>query len=205
MKTLTQRRIEIIEDAIFQLKAENYLTGSYGYLKLNEELEDKVFDNKLNNKQAQNYLSSISRDKYCGVCAKGALFLSTVRKENDFKLCDLKDSHTILMNRMTQDNLFEKENLNLIEVYYESYRLGTYLVGGGWVLNYVCYGYYDTSLPGGVSLSEEKAKELCEKHNLEIKKWSEKYPSKSGVRTERLLAIFDNMVKNDGIFKPLEL
>lgn len=38
MKTLAERRIEIVKDAIAQLIAGTFKTGRYGYLKLSYEL-----------------------------------------------------------------------------------------------------------------------------------------------------------------------
>ncbi len=186
--TLTERRLAIVEDAISQLKSEKYVTGEFGYVKLPESLEEMPADT-----QVQPYLCETQES--CGVCAKGALLLSTVRQENKLVFSDL-GKHSDLIDRLTDDGLFEEHNLHLIEAYYENYRL-----------------YYDRSrgvvavdlwfclhhCPAGVLKEED-----VPVYNKDIQSFVEKYPAGlNHNRTNRLLAILENMKANKGVFKPI--
>jgi hypothetical protein len=202
MKTKSERRIEIVQDAVAQLLAQVYRTGSYGYLQLPEAVSKHRMEQP--DEQAQPLLcDAISKEKYCGVCAKGSLFLSTIRKENDLKLRNLADSHGLVMDRLTQDELFNRENLNLVEAYYENWRLYTYERADGWSVGSCCglcaYSYV------GFGFSKEQAQEFASKHNAKIAEYATKYPAKGGdERTERLIAILNNMLENEGVFEPLK-
>lgn len=198
--TKSERRIEIVKDAIAQLQAGSYITGQFGYVDLSDKLTEVKSSNGLD--QAQDYLEELSKDNKCGVCAKGSLFLSTIRKENDLQLCDLEDNHQILMKKLTSDELFDEYNLNLIEAYYENWNLSIYRTYHGWVV-LSCRCHVGVARVGS-GFSENEANEMKEKHNKEINEYSIKYPTKEcGNRTERLLAILNNMLENDGIFKPI--
>jgi len=196
--TKTERRIEIIKDAILQLETGIYKTGEYGYIyissSINTDLEDV---------QAQSYLCNLSTKEFCGVCAKGSLFLSTIRKENDFLLSDLKDNYVILMKRLNKDNLFEEENLNLIEAYYENITIyKCNLFSYGWVLHFYYCDFVVVAYLGS-RVSELEAENFAIEHNNKISKLVEQYPEGKGRdRTPRLLAILNNMLENEGVFKP---
>jgi hypothetical protein len=200
MKTKSERRIEIIQDAVAQLLAQVYRTGSYGYLQLPGELSEERQKNPDN--QAQSLLcDAISKEKYCGVCAKGSLFLSTIRKENDLKLKNLVDSHISVMDRLTQDELFNRENLNLVEAYYENWRLYPYERLDGWSVR--CYVFVCPCV--GFGFSKEQAQEFASKHNVKIAEFAKQYPAGAGdERTHRLIAILNNMLENEGVFEPLK-
>ncbi len=179
--TKAQRRVVIIKDAIQQLEAEAYLTGSYGYLKLSKSLVK--LQKQSPNGSAQYALGNLTSKEPCGVCAKGALLLSTVRKENEFDLDQLVDQHATVLARLTEDGLFDEVNLFLMECYYE-----------GWsVVSYGSGVFSVASLPSGLTLQEFK-----DHHNNKVIEYRNKYADKK----ERLLVILNNMAKHGGVFKP---
>ena len=108
MKKLTksQRRIAIVKDAIIQLQIGSYKTGDFGYLTLSDKVRkrcDKI-------ESAQEALSNIDSKSFCGICAKGSLLLSTIRKENEFDSINLVSDSSVVMNKLTTDNLFNEKN-----------------------------------------------------------------------------------------------
>jgi hypothetical protein len=202
MKTKSERRIEIINDAVAQLLAQVYRTGSYGYLKLPDAIREEQEEHPSD--QAQPLLcDKISKDDYCGVCAKGSLFLSTIRKENDLKLENLEDNHRMVMDRLTQDELFNRENLNLVEAYYEGWKLYKYQRDNGWSVLYSFGPFAYAHVGFGFSMEEAQA--FADKHNAKIAEYTAKYPAgEKDERTERLIAILNNMLENEGVFEPLK-
>lgn len=200
MKTTSERRIEIILDAISQLKAQTYRTGSFNYLKLPNNLNKQSDEHP--NDQAQPLLcNEISSEQYCGVCAKGSLFLSTIRKENDLTLESLRcASNGLIMARLTKDNLFNRLNINLVEAYYEGWELYKYNNGSnGWSVS--SFAHSGCAL-GGFGITTEQAEKFVADNNTKIAEYTSKYPSIA--RKERLIAILTNMVENDGVFEPLK-
>jgi hypothetical protein len=187
-----KRRLAVVKDAIAQLKGKCYITGNFGYVSLPGKHEKAR-----PNGQLQTFLNSTNES--CGVCAKGGLFLSLVRKENEFKNSD-DISHGTIMDRLTADGLFERENLNLVEAYYENYHLYKWEGVSGWSV-YCCGAYYFTCV--GFGFTEKEAEKLAKYHNNKMDNYAKKYPTKDGSeRTDRLLAILENMAENGGVFKP---
>lgn len=184
----TKRRLAVVKDVIAQLRAKAYLTGgNFGYVKLPGK------HNKARpNGQLKTFLNNTT--EACGICAKGGLFLSLVRKENEFKNCDSLSLDSIT-NRLTTDALFERENLNLIEAYYENYKIYEYTTSCG--LSVVCFDVCSDCSDTWVEseFSKKKAAEFAKYHNQKMSEYT--YD-----RTERLLTILKNMVENGGIFKP---
>lgn len=189
MKTMkqskAQRRIAIVKDAITQLQIGTYKTGDFGYISI-----PNVLNNKRDTiKSAQELLADDNLSQVsCGICAKGSLLLSTICKENEFDSINLVNRSSVVMERLTEDNLFEKKNLDLIEAYYE---------GAGWVVG----SYYVWSGGAGDGFSSYLK---TSGHLDNIKKFENEYPDElEGRRTKRLLAILKNMEENDGVFKPV--
>lgn len=184
--TKTERRLAIVNDAIAQVKIGMYQTGDFGYVKLPSLV------NQLDDGSAQDFL--LENNEACGICAKGALFLSAIRKENKMTIDQMlnDNSHSSIMNKLEYDNLFERENLDIVESYYEAADAP---VGGeGWRFDLYFSCLYFANAGSGAYL----------KH-LEVgEKFVKAHPRKNGSeRTTRLLAILVNMSANDGIFKPL--
>lgn len=182
--TKTQRRVAIVKDAIAQLKIGTYLTGDYGYVKLPESLQ--IVKSQSPDQSAQELLCDLAPSAPCGICAKGGLLLSIIRKENEFKIKNLVSDNVTAVKRLTVDNLFTAKNLFLMEAYYE-----------GWVVHPVGCRNYLTGV--GFGFTDKQLKE----HQVKINKLKQKYPEGDNhERNERLLAVFRNMVRNGGIFKP---
>lgn len=196
-KTKAQRRIAIVNDAIKQLELGTYVTGNNGYVNLPKSLE-KIKE-KNANKQAKAFLlKNISPKNYCDVCAKGSLFLSAIRKENDLTLGEIESSFDAMKDKLTSDGLFSEYNINLIEIYYENWKI--YLNQnnvGGWVADGYA-GSFSYPYAGVGSLLEMK--DFQEKHNKKIEEIYVQYQE----RKKRLLWILNNMKSNQGIFKPLK-
>jgi hypothetical protein len=191
-KSKAKRRLAVVKDAIAQLSSKCYITGNFGYVSLPGE------HNKARpNGQLQTFLNNTGES--CGVCAKGGLFLSLVRKENEFKNSE-DISHGSIMDRLTADGLFERENLNLVEAYYETYHLFKWQGSSGWSVYSSLAGYASAGV--GFGFTEKEAQKLVDYHNKKMDNYTTKYPAKGSERTERLLAILENMAENDGIFKP---
>lgn len=107
MKKLTkkQMRVVIAKDALTQLRAEKYAATKGIYIDDNllSSLRDTY--NKEGNICAQSSLSSL---KKCKVCAKGAIYLSTVRKFNDVKLERFCNDSTNKANEIFGETLLNK-------------------------------------------------------------------------------------------------
>lgn len=124
-------------------------------------------------------MDKIIEDTTCEVCAKGALFLSSIRKFNNFSLNEALDGGLDGKASSNVRTIFGKANADEIENYFEhdNYTFGSkvstqYDVNEGNV--------------GDLTLRD---------------KWLYMYPEDA----DRLLAIFKNALKNDGIFKPEQL
>lgn len=170
-KSKKQRRIEIIKDAMLQLKAGTFVSTPGIYVDINNDNLNNQID-LIYQDDAKKHLQDI-KPKTCKVCAKGALLVSCVRKENDMTLGDLMDAGSQdAVDRLSQDGLFKEQNLHLIERAYE-----------GWLTN---------------RLSNDEKDE----YTPLLRKFFKKYgKGRSKVSSEkRLMAIFRNMLRNDGVF-----
>ncbi len=88
--TKTQMRVVIAKDALAQLRLKKYNAqrGIYIDYDLLNTLS-KEYTKDYDDKSAQPFLKNLNN---CEVCAKGALFLSTVRKFNDVTLREFRDA-----------------------------------------------------------------------------------------------------------------
>lgn len=177
MKTKGERRIEILKDVLKQLKLNRYNATQGSYVGLPREL----YILKSENPEASAQKVLLSTIKPCKVCAKGGIFLSTIRKENKVQICDLgweenDDTHEAT-NRVK--NLFGKRNLDKIEAAFEKW---TYVNSSN--------EYYKEER--GLFADQTQVKDE------KLSKFVKRYPNK----TKRLEAIIRNAIKNNGIFKP---
>lgn len=182
-QTKQERRIAILKDAVAQLKAGTYqanrggvITGTINEMvaevvKLSHETKKLLGMDQDAKTFINNFVKTHKGKGACDVCARGALLLSTVGKENNFAFEALTDldwgsfhQTSDVDQRLTK--LFTAKQLMMMETAFEGnhneHRLGPELY------------------------------EKCIKFN-------EKYLYK-GDRTT-LLAIFNNAIKNGGIFK----
>lgn len=171
-----QERVEILKDAIAQIKAEKYkIESSRGYVSLGiDQDDDNTFLEKLadvvevlEGKKAKDvelkkYINKlVTREKPCTVCAKGAMCISAIRKVNNFSLAEgsLDDKASGYTRK-----LFGSENADKMERWFEHDYISEFAIG----------------------------------ETLRKNAFYKKYPD----ATDRLIAIFNNAIKNKGIFKP---
>ena len=111
-----EQRVVIAKDALNQLKLEKYIaqTGRYTSPNLSRELEEKA--NGDERQQAKPFL--LKTTVSCEVCAKGALFLSAIRKYNNATvnavMCD---------NMRVAENIFGKKQFDMIEACFEQWDI----------------------------------------------------------------------------------
>ncbi len=129
LTALQKKRVTIAKDALKQVQLEKYkvLSGN-GYV-VNDELEDEIntLQQEIENKgedsckvELREHLDSIlGKVQKCEVCAKGALFLSAIRKFNNFSLSDASwDGVDGEASDQTR-KIFGRKNADLIENYFE--------------------------------------------------------------------------------------
>lgn len=185
MATKKERRLAILKDAVAQIKAKTYdaTPGAVvegGIQDLIEEIKDLSADTKeilgIGNDAKSIVLKFIKNQKglgECEVCARGALLLSTVAKENKFEIDELAavcaDGGSYYENSdadMRLTALFPPTQLMMMETAFEGCHNLHHL---GEELHDKCVAYHDDAPYD---------------------------PNK------RLIAIFMNAIKNGGEFKP---
>jgi hypothetical protein len=85
--TPVEARIAIAKDAIAQIRRNKYIIRNSIYCKVNPKLvddRDQLFDRDDVGKELQSVLRT--RFENCEVCAKGGLFISAIRKFDDFRI-----------------------------------------------------------------------------------------------------------------------
>jgi len=173
-KTISERRVEIAKDALAQLLAEKYKATTGTYTRLNDDFIDEIYDLDFNQEDAKKYLLKLNPN--CEVCAKGAIFLSTIRKENNTTLAQLLKGKEYIEENAAK--IFGKENLDRMEAVFE-----------GW------FYYTDDS----EDREYTSIRQYYNTFDKEVYDFYNKYESSS---TDRLKAILENVIKNRGIFKP---
>lgn len=120
--TIEQRRIAVIKDAIKQVKQGKYtVLAQNGYVRFTQEFKGQGACEL--NVQAKPLISGNKLDiDACEVCAKGALLVSQVRRENVLTLKQLENAGA---RNGRLDALFSKTNLDNVEAYFE----GAYFEG----------------------------------------------------------------------------
>lgn len=114
-----QQRVAIAKDALLQLRNGKY-TRYVGYIESTLKM-DTALKHADDNTQLSSVLKRIHPT--CGVCARGALLLSTIRKANDILVCDMPyrklDS---LIGKRYEVKVFPRVMLEEIEVELEFER-----------------------------------------------------------------------------------
>lgn len=181
-KTKVERRLAVVKDAIKQLKGKAFYAKTGSVITIHNEAL-RIYNNP-GNAEVKPILTKLLKSKperVCSVCARGALLLSTIHKENTFTFSKLDDSDcgsfhadSIVDKRLL--HLFSAKQIALIE---EAFEVG-----------------YEEDYIG-----EEKVfntiLSIKEAHPAHI--FHDKYQSSDN---QRLLAILENIVKNKGLFKP---
>lgn len=181
------KRIEILRDAIAQIRAEKYniTPGTYvafdGDTDKDDQLEaiasacEMLEPGSSKKEKAADIINKlVTKTRPCDVCAKGALMISSIRKDPTLKLASIAEVAFTDGDVVEITDVFEQDNLNLMESYFEE---NTHHVDA------------DTIENSGKSWDEVEK---------DIDKWSRKYKQPG----DRLIAIFKNAIANDGVFKP---
>lgn len=110
-------RVEIAKDALAQVRAEKFIPSEHnGYA---------TFDQPINFEFGDELQKHLTDDRVCYGCARGALFLSIVRRHDNFKVdgtmrFDRKSIHTYCrINK--EEEFFTPQQLHAIESAYEGY------------------------------------------------------------------------------------
>lgn len=176
--TKVQRRLAVVKDAIKQIKLNKYIPISGDVV---EFLDGNIKDDISNAEDvdAKQVIKNLLKQDapVCSVCARGSLLVSIVHKENNFKLSEFNSCVGSYSASGTTDTklltLFPEKQLALMEQAFEE--------GGGdigWnALNHVY-------------LTDDEVDKCSVFHD--------KYEDE----TSRLLGIFNNAVKNKGLFRP---
>jgi hypothetical protein len=172
--TKAQKRVAIVKDALSQLRQEKISAGVMYYIRA------QIPYGTSGEVSLQKLLPKLPP---CHVCARGALFLSAVRKANQCLLQDCgyencsqhaneNDPHFLEINRKVERKFFSDEQIALIEMAYEGADIRRYF---GWNL------YKNDKAVSALSF---------------YKDW------KVYTAGDRLEAILLNLIENEGTFKP---
>jgi len=190
LTAIQEKRVTVLKDAIAQIKAEKYAvkahTGYVGRAGINPfnnydlvaaaDSCELLLGKKAEDVELNKFLDRIITPKSpCQVCAKGAMLISSIRKFNNFSLQDFVD--TDLDDLASEDgtyDIFGQENADKMEEYFEQ----------------------------NDPLLNEKGEEYDpynDNHSsCDFKQWTDDYPDSE----DRLIAIFQNAIRNKGTFKP---
>lgn len=181
-----EKRVVILKDALAQIKIGAYDVRSSNGFVVNDELEGKiillceisdVISDKGKKEEFKTFIDRmINKKKPCEVCAKGALFLSSIRKFNNVSLASLEDESLNDMADVKTRRIFGDTNADLMEEYFE-HDFDSYLA----------------------SLDDEEVKSEYYDED-EVKK--NNFAGKHRDDDSRLIAIIENAIKNKGTFKP---
>lgn len=175
--TKAEARVAIAKDALAQLRSRKYdaVGGIYVEFDKNLDLPDWGDSSTESNRKAnQQVCNLIPKMGTCTVCARGALFLSTIRKFNHFTLGDWDRSggYSDGCNRDTietvEDRYFTDKQLSLIESTFEG------------------------------EMFRKNDTELSDREYNNCINFYSKYSSDH----DRLVAILKNIIKNEGAFVP---
>jgi hypothetical protein len=154
-----KQRIAVARDVIKQVETERFLARNEGYLHIGGEdimrpsgISTQGFCKKLKN---------------CTVCAKGALFVSSIAKYNNYEVKKTVSSSKFIRSKTRED--WGRYQADLIECAYEQ----------------------STAFIKSCNLSQEDEVSRA----VSFGKKYDKAPS-------RLIAIMNNIIRNNGTFKP---
>ena len=115
LSTALEKRIILAHDIIEQIKTNKFIASKGTYIKDIKFNEGDYYDTPDNCNL--DIKSNFNKVKECKVCAIGSLFLSTIKYDNKLKFCDLE--YESAQRQSTLDNIFEPEQLYLIECAFE--------------------------------------------------------------------------------------
>lgn len=164
------KRVAIAKDVLKHIKAGSLVPNRGAYFISNEVREAQMeipYEETVE-------LQGLLQGKTCEVCAKGAIFIADIIKNDDFAVnywIDIDDGD-MMCNRL--EGIFERGQLDLIECAFE----------------------------GGI-ISDETNILRSHLENTPLADKAEKFFNKYNGDPEKVLtAIMKNIIKNDGTFKP---
>lgn len=178
-----EQRVAIAKDVIASVK-KGFYNAESTYLTLPSEVEMKVWTTdslthdaiptKLGERDVQSHFNEMNG---CTVCGVGSCLVSLVKFTNNVNFFDLLQGDSDIWKRLTK--YFSLSQLHMIEAIFEDNS-----------------GYGTTkAISLGYSPSEKIAEELNQCRATLL------YPFE---KNERLIAIMNNIVRNNGTFKPKE-
>ncbi len=110
--TKAERRVAVARDALRQVEAKKLIAEAGTYIYFGRAIPQDAVKNE---KAFQRFV----RDEKCHVCARGALFISTVRKEDSF--APSESNHYVRRSEFDPRlmELFSEGQLKLIENFFE--------------------------------------------------------------------------------------
>lgn len=177
-----EKRVAVAEDVIAQIKAEVYTPESGTYVRF-EHTSKAVEKGYYSLGDLYAKPADLMMDEgmlNCNVCAKGAMFLSHIRKDSDectvSQAADGGDEQ-IIENRLT--DLFSEEQLDLIEAAFET------------------EAHHYTDDHG----TDDDFNEDGDPKRGTIGAKAERFGDKYSTDQRRLMAIMRNIIRNKGTFK----
>lgn len=181
-----KQRIAVAKDVIAQIKAKRYKPAHKGYVKFldgNFDIIDAAKDT------SEDLQTCIPKLKECAVCARGAIFLSTVKIDNSFSVDNVN---------YTWNGVYEVEEEDIEERLKLIFGDQQYLIEyafEGWDSSGQFANQFQDSSGHFLSNTLEMLYDDLESTAVAFHK---KYKSPS----DRVIAIMENIIKNDGLFKP---
>lgn len=180
--TKAEKRVAIAKDVLAQIKCENYVPRSGVYVDINptrKAMDKGLYIDSLSQRPADLMLEEGLVT--CTVCAKGAMFMSHIRKDSDTcSVSDAKegDSEDNIEERLT--DIFDEKQLDMIEAAFES-------DGAFYADNHVG-NFEKEDWDGNITYIGKAGK---------AERFGEKYSDDQ----RRLVGIMKNIIKNEGTFK----
>ena len=177
--TKAQKRVMIAKDVLAQIKAKRYFAESGEWVKPLWSDDQKSIDIKLDPNSSIKDAFKSKAINSCQVCALGGLFMSCTNLNNNTTVQDMKTEY--YLGEVVQDNDKISNGLNRIFTRKQLMLIETYFEGGeGYFKGYSEYFSY----------SDEKLLVTF---------------FKSYHDDERLKMIMQNIIDNNGTFKPSKL
>lgn len=171
--TKAQKRITIAQDCITRIKLNNLrLYGSNGFL-------DNDFEEILKTSKENDLKAIVNSSVTCVGCAKGGLFLSYVGRANKFKVSDLDSA---------QNDIDDNEHVKLLEIFTvrQLALIETAFEGTQHIFHY----------------KNKNGKVIEVNFTIKEEEKAEEYYIEYRNSDERMIAICENIIFNNGKFVP---
>lgn len=181
-----EKRVVILKDAVAQIKAEKYVatSGTYvddkldGKITALDEYLGSVEDRNTEEVELKDYLDKmVSVKAPCEVCAKGSILLSSIRKYNNLSVSEAASCELSDIADQKAQDMFGQQNADMMEDFFEANSMN------------------------GLDDDQPEDKGGDTEYERLIYKWANRYRNSS----DRLIAIFQNAIRNRGQFEPEQL